>query len=388
MSNKAVIAGVGMTRFGRALDRTTRDLAGEATTAALADASITPADVEMVFFANAVGGLYGGQEMVRGEVALRASGLLGTAIVNVENACASGSSAVLLARQAVMSGQVDVALAIGAEKLVHEDRAVSFRSLNTAVDLEEIGTAPDDRSLYIGHYAAVARHAMATTDLTRFDFAEVAAKNHLHGLENPHAQYGMKLSAEEVLASRVVDDPLTVMMCSPLSDGAAAVVVMSAERFAGGPAVHLAGAGLRTGSDRTGKDPATFRAAHVAYEQAGIAPSEIDVIELHDAAASAEPLLYEQLGLCAPGDGVKLLRDGVTRIGGRVPVNPSGGLLSKGHPIGASGCAQVVELYEQLKGRSGSRQVDGARVAVSQNAGGWIGDDNAVSVVLVLMVDQ
>lgn len=380
-----VVAGVGMTRFGRAMDRTVGDLADEAAHAALRDAEIDASDIDLVFFSNAAGGIFEGQEMIRGEVALRRSSLDGVPIVNVENACASGASAVALASMAVRSGAADVAMALGAEKLVHPDRSVSFAAINTAVDVADEGPVPSDRSLYMERYAEQARAFMDRTGATVEDFAEVSSKNHRHGAHNPLAQFGGELSVSEVLAGRQVVDPLTVPMCAPLSDGAAAVIVSRPERLPSvDQRVTVRSVAISRGSDRSRRASATEVAAREAYASAGVGPDDLDVVELHDAAAPAELLLYEQLGLCAPGEASALLRSGTTTLGGRLPVNPSGGLLSKGHPIGASGCAQIVELTDQLRQRSSGRQVEGARIGLAHNAGGWLGDDAAVAVVTIL----
>lgn len=400
------IAGTAMTRFGKFPGTTIRALAEEAVNGALADAGITTDQVDMVFYANAVAGVLTNQEMIRGQVALRYTGLLGVPLVNVENACASGSSAFYLACLAVGAGAAEAALAIGAEKLTHEDKARSFAAIGTAVDQAEIaalrrrwmpaggdGTGPaaaagDDggRSLFMDAYAAKTRAYMERTGARAEDFAQVAVKNHRHAALNPLAQYRSEVTAEGVLASRVVAPPLTLLMCSPIGDGAAAAVVCSpgcAARL--GARIRVRACELVSGRGSVSGEPvAVERAARAAYEHAGIGPDDLHVVELHDAVASAELMEYEHLGLCGPGDGYKLLSGETTALGGRLPVNTSGGLLSKGHPIGATGCGQLVELADQLRGRCGGRQVDGARVALAQNAGGVLGEDNAATVVTVL----
>ena len=405
------VAGAAMTRFGKFPDTTIRALAEEATRGALDDAGVTPADIGMVFFSNAVAGILTNQEMIRGQVALRYTGLLGVPMVNVENACASASSAFHLACMAVGSGAVDVALAVGSEKLTHEDRARSFAAIGTAVDqlqlaelqqwtssgsaaspLPEQAGSPSQaagggkRSFFMDIYAASSRAYMKSSGATREDFAEVAVKSHRHAALNPYAQYRTELTVDDVLASREIAAPLTLLMCSPIGDGAAALVVCSAEvarRL--GARVRVRACCLVSGRDRGPGEPgAVERAAHAAYEQAGVGPADLDVVELHDAAAPAELITYEELGLCAEGDGPALLASGATALGGRLPVNLSGGLLSKGHPIGATGCGQLVELAEQLRGRCGPRQAAGARVALAQNGGGFLGTDAAAMVVTVL----
>jgi acetyl-CoA acyltransferase len=411
-----------MTRFGKFLDRSVRSLAEEATREALADAGVDAAEVGMVFYSNATAGILHGQEMIRGQVALRYTGLLGVPIVNVENACASASSAFHLAWMTVASGAADVALAVGAEKLTHADKARSFAAIGTAVDLEQLAelrawVAPDGeasetsdagasaspapqsadvtggegekRSFFMDVYAANTRGYMERSGATRDDFAAVAVKSHQHASLNPKAQYREPVTADDVLASREVAWPLTVLMCSPIGDGAAALVLTSDDvaRRLGSTPVRVRATALVSGRDRTGGEPgAVERAAAKAYAAAGIGPDDLDVVELHDAAAPAELIEYEGLGLCPPGDGPKLLASGATTLGGRCPVNTSGGLLSKGHPIGATGCGQLVELVDQLRGRTGARQVEGARVALAQNGGGFLGNDAAAMVVTILSV--
>ena len=387
------VAGVGMTRFGKFPDASVRSLAEEATAAALADATLSPGQVEMAFFANATSGILHGQEMIRGQVALRHTGLLGIPIVNVENACASASSALYLAWMAVASGAADVAIAVGSEKLSHPDKQKSFDAIGTAVDLGQraemearIGSSGGQRSFFMDIYSGLARDYMARTGATATDFAQVVVKNQGHGALNPKAQYGGEFSVDDVLASREVSSPLTLLMCSPIGDGSAAVVLCSPEvAQRTGAEVKVASTVLLSGRDRQGVGPAvTERAAQRAYEQAGIGPEDIDVIEVHDAAAPAELIVYEEIGLCGPGEAAKLLANGDTTLGGRVPVNPSGGLLSKGHPIGATGCAQIVELVDQLRGRAGARQVPEAKVALAENGGGFLSDDLAAVVITIL----
>lgn len=394
--NDVMVAGASMTRFGKFADRSIRDLAEEAVAGALADANQSAHDVDMVFFSNAVAGLITGQEMVRGQSALRGTGLLGAPLVNVENACASASSAFYLAWMAVASGQAETAIAVGAEKMTHEDKTRAFDALATAVDLSEIGALKkragisdidDDRSFFMDLYAMTARSYMQRSGATAEDFARVTVKNHRHGAENAKAQFRKELTVDEVLASRTIVDPLTLFMCAAIGDGASAVVLTSPERAKKTDRhdIKVLSTILISGEGReVTSESATVRAARLAYEKAGLGPSEVHVVELHDAAATAELITYEELGLCQIGEGPKLLASGATEIGGRIPVNPSGGLLSKGHPIGATGCGQLTELVDQLRGRAGSRQVDGARIALAENGGGYIGSDSAAMSVTIL----
>lgn len=392
---KVMIAGTGMTRFGKHFDATIRSLVTEALNQAMTDAHATAADVDTIFFGNAAAGLLTGQEMIAGQVALRETGLMGKPIINVENACASASTAAHLAWLSVASGQSEVALAIGAEKMTNKDKAVTFKALIAAMDLEQIkaetgsddpltaGSAPG-RSGFMDIYAGKARKYMKEAGATIEDFARVAAKSHKFGSLNPKAQFQKPLSIEEILASREIISPLTLAMCSPIGDGAA-VLVFTSEEFAkkhGCDAVVAETITLVSGMP--GGPNCNFRASEKAYNAAGIGPQDIDVVELHDAASPAEMMYIEELGLCGIGEGVQMIREGQTDLGGRVPVNTSGGLVAKGHPVGATGCAQIVELADQLRGRCGARQVAGAKVALAQNGGGWIEDDTAATTLTVL----
>lgn len=393
--NKVMIAGTGMTHFGKHLDATIRSLTNEALIQALTDARVTTDQIDTIFFGNAAGGLLTGQEMIPGQVALRHSGLMGKPIINVENACASASTAAHLAWLSVASGQSEVALAIGAEKMTNKDKSVPFKALIAAMDLEEIkaetgsddpleaGSAPG-RSGFMDIYAGKARKYMEQTGATMEDFARVAAKAHKFGSLNPKAQFQKALSVEDILASREIISPLTLAMCSPIGDGAA-VLVFTSEAFArkhGCDAVVAETIILVSGMP--GGRNCNDRASEKAYNAAGIGPQDIDVVELHDAASPAELMYIEELGFCGKGEGVRMIREGQTDLDGRVPVNTSGGLVAKGHPVGATGCAQIVELADQLRGRCGARQVQGAKAALAQNGGGWIEDDTAATTLTIL----
>jgi acetyl-CoA acyltransferase len=406
MADNVVVAGVGMTRFGKYLERGVRSLAEEAVGDALKDAGLETKDIQTAYFANAVSGLITGQEMIRGQAALRNTGLLGIPIFNVENACASAASAFHLAWLAVASGQYDVALAVGAEKLFHEDKTRAFRAIGTAVDLESLQElkkkmaetqskgaptgdqkAGENRSFFMDIYASMTREYMKQSGATAEDFADVAVKNHDHGALNPRAQYRNRCTREEVLSSREISPPLTLMMCSPIGDGAAAAILCSskvASRLGVRKPIAVRASVLLSGRDRKQDEPgAAERAAKRAYEVAGISPEDVNVIEVHDAAAPAELMVYEDIGLCKRGEGPALLRTGKTKLGGKHVVNPSGGLLAKGHPIGATGIAQIVEICEQLRGTAGERQVSGARVGMTENGGGFLGRDAAAMSVHV-----
>ena len=385
------VAGVGMTRFGKQPGTGIKSLVAEAVRDCLADAGLEARDVRQAYVGNAIGGSMTRQEMVLGQVALRPLGIEGVPVVNVENACASASTALHLAWSAVASGSVDVALAVGAEKMTHPDRGRVLSALAGAVDVEEWfgqDAPPTDRSVFMDVYAASARRYSERSGATAEDYAAVAVKNQGIGGANPRAQYGGDLTVADVLSARCVVDPLTVPMCSPISDGAAAVLLVSPEvaqrcgaTVGVAASVLRSGAGGPDGPERT----AAALAAEQAYEVAGLGPQDVHVVEVHDAAAPAEVSLYEELGLAPAGGGPDLLRRGDTRLGGRVPVNPSGGLLARGHPVGATGLAQVAEVVDQLRGRCGVRQVEGARVALTENGGGWLHGDNAAAAVHVFV---
>lgn len=376
------VAGIGMTRFAKQPDRTLKELTGEAVTAALKDAGVTIHDVHAGYFGNAVAGSITGQEMLAGQFTLRPLGLGEVPIYNVENACASASTAFHLAWQSVATGLHDVVLAVGAEKMTHADKARSFAAIGGSIDVELVPEElPAGRSFLMDMYAEAALEYLERTGATRADLARVVVKNQRHGSLNPASQYGAELTVDEVLAARQIVWPFTLQMCSPISDGAAAALLVSDE-FVGGDEARVAVlASVARSAPADGSSSVTSLASAAAYDTAGLGPRDLDVVEVHDAAASAELVIYEQLGLAAPGDGPALVRSGDTALGGRLPVNTSGGLLARGHPIGATGLAQIVEVVLQLRGDADRRQVDDARIGLTQNAGGWHGRDNVASVI-------
>ena len=375
------VSGVGMTRFAKQPDRNLKSLTAEAVGGALDDAGLDAKHVQSVYFGNAVAGAITRQEMVKGQILLRPLGFEALPIANVENACASASTAFHLAWLAVASGECDVALAIGAEKMTHPDKSVTFEAIARATDVELGSPEVNGRSPLMDAYAAAAREYMGASSATPRDFAAVAVKNQANGALNPLAQYGGRLTVDEVLAAREVVSPLTLHMCSPISDGAAASVLTASP-----PGVRVAASVLRSGlSAAHAPKKGAWLASRDAYERAGVGPENLDVVELHDAAAPAELQLYEQIGLAPFGDGAELIRSGTVALDGSTPVNPSGGLLARGHPIGATGLAQIVEAVLQLRGQAGRRQVAEASVALTQNGGGWHDGDNVAHCVHVFI---
>ena len=249
---------------------------------------------------------------------------------------------------------------------------------------EQAAGAGESRSVFMDYYANLARAHMARYGTTREQFARIAAKNHTNGSLNPHAQFQTPRTMEDILAAPLIAEPLTRMMCSPIGDGAAAVVITTVEkaRQLTAKPVFVRASIVSSSEEHTADAPGIVtKAAQKAYKMAGIGPEEVHVVEVHDATAPAELIVYEELGLCRAGEGGKMIDDGVTKLGGRVPVNPSGGLLAKGHPVGATGVAQISEIFWQLRGEAGKRQVPGAKVGLTENGGGVLGNENAVASV-------
>jgi acetyl-CoA acyltransferase len=404
------IVGVSMTPFGRFAAISVAELAARATREALADAGLAPSQVHGVAFANALQGALEGQHGIRGQASLDGCGFGNAPVFNVENACASASTALNLAHMAVGSGAYDCVLAVGAEKMTTVDPARSraafegswdvSRRDRTIAELAAMGDrlAPppegaggDPHSVFMDVYATFCRHHMATFGTTQRQMAEVSAKNHRHSTDNQRSQYRRAFSVEEVLAARTIAWPLTLPMCSPISDGAAAAIVCSKEMLkrsgSGVRAIRILASVLLSGDHR---DPESIeqhvarKAATRAYEVAGLGPEDIDVVECHDATAFGEILQSETLGFFAFGDGGPAAERGETRLGGRLPFNPSGGLESKGHPIGATGLGQIFELVSQLRGEAGSRQVTDARMALAENGGGLRGIEEAAVAITIL----
>lgn len=385
------VAGVGMTQFGKFPERSPRAMVREAVDAALADAGLTADRIEAVYVANVFAASMQGQESVRGQVWLDGTSLAGVPVFNVENACASGGTALSLGRTAVAAGEAETVLVLGVEKMTHPDRDRALRVMEGAMDQERLpelrrslGLDEAGGSPFMQVYADYARAYMERSGATAEDFARVASKSSANGALNPRAQFRRKLTPEEILAARTVAGPLTVPMCAPIGDGAAAAVLTGAARAAAEPRSvwllsSVVGAGVRGRDDRL-----VAETARRAFERAGVAPDEVNVLEVHDAAAPAEMIVLEDLGIVRPGEAVGLIRAGQTALDGRIPTNPSGGLVSKGHPLGATGLAQVFELVGQLRGEAGDRQVQGARVAVAENAGGYLGPEAAAAAVSVL----
>lgn len=408
MKMNAYVIGVGMTPFGKHMDKGLKTLAVSAILDAIRDAGIEKSHIQAAWMGTAAAPVITGQLCISGQTVLRAMGIGRIPVINVENACATSSTAFQNAAAMVSLGQYDIALAAGYEKLYHKDKLRTFNVFTGCVDVEDQDAIIDylsksaadagvdtdienigkTRSIFMDIYSTFARKCMKETGATVEHFAMVSAKNSRHGAQNPRAQFQTELSVEEILAAPVVADPLTLPMCSPIGDGAAACIIVSekiVKQLGIKNAVKIEASSIYSGYDyEPGSEKITKWAAGDIYNQAGYGPSDLDVIELHDASSCAELDYYAALGLCNPEDSVQFLLEGHTEIGGRIPVNPSGGLNRKGHPIGATGCAQIFELVEQLRGRCGARQVEGARIALVENGGGFIGEDAAAMVITIL----
>ncbi|MCU1448114.1 MAG: Acetyl-CoA acetyltransferase [Acidimicrobiales bacterium] len=370
------VAGIGIHPFGRFEGKTVTAMGVTAVRAALEDAGVDRRGFQAAFCGTAYSGVAAGHRV------LDAIGATGGPIVDVEAGCASGGAAVMLAAGAIAAGQYDTVLVFGMEKM---PKGI-IRSSFFAPWQEEAGLAATP-----AYFALRAQRLMRESGVTRDHLAQVVVKNRANGEHNPDAMFRKAVTAEEVLASRLVCEPLHLwMLCSP-NEGAAAMVLRRSEGETGGVTVaaamlrsHLQGNVLSEATPMSGLvdddvPAATTLAAEAAYEEAGLGPAELDVIECQDTDAARELLSYEELGLCPRGDAAKLLDEGATAMGGRLPVNASGGLLSKGEPLGASALGQLVELTRQLRGHAGARQVAGARVGLAHTVGRG---DNASVVIL------
>lgn len=388
---ECLIAGVGFHPFGKFADSSLKDLGAVAVLEAVRDAGITLADVETAYVGNSYAGLICGQESVRGQVILRHLGLSGIPVVNVENACASGATALHQAAMAIRSEAVETALVLGVEKLFVDDTRRSIRAISSSTDVEVMGGRGVQ---FTALYAMKARETMETYGIPIESIARVVVKNSRNGSLNPIAQFRKPQSIESVLSSRVISEPLTVPMCSSIADGAAATVLVSkrkAQQIGLQKPVYVRGCGLRSGEyqrrDGTGPKDSVQIAADKAYAESGIGYDDLDFVEIHDAAASAEVDHLVSLGVTSVEKGYQELIAGRYDLNGELPVNTSGGLLSRGHPTGATGVAQVAEVVLQIRGEAGERQIRNGRpirAGLCLNTGGRIEDDRAAIAVTVL----
>jgi acetyl-CoA acyltransferase len=385
---EAAIVGIGMTAFGKYPDISLKALSASAITLALADAGLSPDDIEMAFVANSMAAIITGQVAVIGQNILRAYGFSSIPVFNIDNACASSSSALNLAVQAVKSEAARIVLVLGVEKLVSADRSRAYVALNGAADLDFVtasGIDPTTESVFVRAVYPERFAAYATSyGLDSNVLAQIAVKNRGHAAQNPLAQYRDAITLDDVLNSRRIVGPLTALMCAPIGDGASAVIVARDDCIKPTQRPVWIKASVIAMGMPPGGESSVRRTAKLAYRQANLKPSDINLAEVHDSIAFNELLAYEELGFCEPGEGARLVASGTTTLGGKLPVNPSGGLESRGHPVAATGTAQIIELAMQLRGEAGARQVPGARFALAENAGGHAQDDTAAIAITIL----
>lgn len=373
------VAGVGMIPFGKFPEARLADMGARAALAAIKDSDIPPERIAVAWCGHTRAGTVAGQRI------LAELGLTGIEIVNCDNACASGATAFRGVWHALAAGFYDCGLVLGVEHMTQNVKGV-------------IPPREDDLEGALGrvmpsHYAFLAQGHMARYGTTREQMAKVSVKSHRNGALNPYAQYRKPVTIEEVLASRVISDPLTLLECCPTGDGAAAAVLTAtapgrALKVKVRASVLLSGKARQPDYDNT-SSPLTVHASRLAYEQAGIGPGDVDVCECHDAFSIAELVHYENLGFCRPGEGGRFIAEGRSEIGGLVAVNPSGGLLSKGHPLGATGVAQIAEIVWQLRGEAGQRQHPDARIGLAHVMGGAVtGIDSGACAIHILEACQ
>ncbi len=399
-----------MIRFNKYPDKTVRSMAEEAIELVLKDASLNNKDLQAAFFSNTFWGMFSNQHSIRGQVILRGMGIDRIPVTNVENACAGASTALHLAYMGIRAGMFDVALALGSEKMSHPDKTLSLGAYASCMDVEnfiehinmimevsktfnveipEEQTAPGEgRSIFMDAYATAARWHMDRFRSTQKQLAVICSKNHWHGSLNPLSQYQKPMSVEEILADKPVAYPLTRAMCAPVGDGSAAAIVCSEKYLNKLPSarpVKILASVLGQGADR-GIDETDIgeRLSMEAYKMAAVGPDDISIAELHDATAFGELHQTEVMGFCPVGEGGPYAETGATKLGGSKPINTSGGLECRGHPIGASGLAQIHEIVAQLRGEAGNRQVEGAQIGLAENGGGNIGIEEAAMCMHIL----
>jgi len=373
MRDVAVI-GVGLTKFGELWDLSFRQMMMEAGARAIEDAEIDGKQIDAMYVGNMSSGQFIRQEHISSIVADHA-GLVPVPSTRVEGACASGGLALRQAVIAVASGIHDIVVAAGIEKMTDVLTGQAMGALATAADQEwEVFVG----ATFPGLYALMARRHMYEFGTTEQQMAMVAVKNHHNARFNTCAQYQTEITVEDVLKSPLVTSPIKLLDCSPITDGAACVILAPAEKARKFTDIPILVAGTGQASDTISLHSrssltslrATIEATRTAYKMAGVKPDDIDLVEVHDCFTIAEIIAIEDLGFCKKGEGGKVTEQGETAIGGRIPVNTSGGLKGKGHPVGATGIAQAVEIVQQLRGEAGKRQVDGAEVGLTHNVGG------------------
>lgn len=410
---RVYVIGVGITQFARHPDRSIKSLTAEAVNAALKDANLKKEALQAAWFSNSAWGIFSYQHSIRGQVALRPMGISAIPIVNLENACAGGATAFHEAWMSVAGEFYDVVLAVGADKFYYpQDKEQQFRAIAMGVDQERrdeqfnqlravatdipgmnISDTPDPdkgKSAFMDLYAGWARNHMKKFGTTQRQIAIISSKNHFHGTLNPYAQYRKEMSVEEVLADKLVAYPITRSMCAPIGDGSAAAILCSESylrKLADARPVRILASEHGSGTDRpleADDQDLAHRVGKQAYEAAGVGPKDINLAEVHDATAYGELHQTETLQFCKFGEGGPFAESGATKLGGKIPVNVSGGLESRGHPVGATGLGQIHELVTQLRGEAGDRQVKNARIGLAENGGGTINWEEAAMCIHIL----
>ncbi|MFC2164591.1 thiolase domain-containing protein [Acidobacteriota bacterium] len=379
------ILGVGMTRFGIHEDKGSKQLGAESVWEAINDAGVQARDIQIAYCGYALSGLLGGQASGLGQLILKDMGITGIPVTHVENACSSSACAFREAWLAVASGYYDMALALGVEKMTSADTGKVIKALISASDVElETGI------IFPGMFAMIAQRHMHEFGTTREQLAKVAVKAHKYGAMNPHAHFQKEITLEYVLNSQMIASPLRLLDCCPISDGAAAAILVPTElaKKLSKNSIQIAASALKTGlytDDRSiTRFESTVEAAKEAYEAAGIGPEDIDFAEVHDCFTIAEIVHIEDLGFCEKGEGGRFIEKGCAEIDGQTPINISGGLKAKGHPVGATGLGQIAELVWQLRGEGGSRQIEGAKTGLAHCMGGFLHADGASLAIHIL----
>lgn len=394
MGRDVVVLGVGMTRIGKFMERSFKDLTREAVDTVIKDAGISKNQIQAAYVGNVQAGAISNQLVIKGQVWLRAAGIGDIPIVNTNNVCATGGTALYLAWQDVTSDNHDCVLAIGVEKMHSEDRQECFRWLNSAKDMDEVSTDREGEVKHgdaIGNFARQALDYMKSYGLTKEQLAKVCVKNHFNASLNPYAQYRKVFTIDEIFESPVIADPIHRAMCATIADGSAAVILCSAEfakRYKIKP-VFIAASVVRAAGIDAAPDAPNLpeRAAHEAYERAGMGPSEIDVWEVGDPTSFNEIMSYEELGLCGRGEAPALIESDATALTGRFPVNPAGGHEGRGHPAAATGLAQITELVWHIRGQAGERQIrKPPKSGLAQIYGGDLGPEPAICATTIIKV--
>ena len=410
------IIGSDALKVGKYIEVSHKELTRRTVEACLKDAGLEKKDIQSVHFGNGLWGYSDGQHGIRGQLAMRAMGIDTIPVNNVEAACATGTLCLHNACKDIMTGLYDCCLAVGMEKQVFKDKAKSFASFDSYIDMEDTnevfaiwdrwseknvnvqvpdGIEQKNRSPFMDIYAYQVRWHMGKYGTTVEQLAIAASKNHFHSTLNPKAQYQFPVSVEKVLDDIPVSWPLTRSMCSPLGDGAASAIVCSREFLEKLPkavrdrAIRVAATIYGSGDDNdlNHRPNHVMKSAQKAYEVAGITPDDIDLAEVHDATIIGEIMQIENMGFCGEGEGGKFTESGATRLGGKLPVNTSGGLISRGHPVSATGLNMINELVTQLRGEAGERQVKDAKYALCENGGGTIRFNAATMTVTILAKD-